>query len=94
MKQILRKSLARALCVATLVTAVSAADATVYFTPRGKTYHQSPACMALSRARTVYHAQLADAQKHGLKECGICWRPKKAAAKAEANGWAKPPEKK
>jgi hypothetical protein len=86
------KSLRRATAILALSMTALGAE-TVYLTPKGKTFHQTKTCMALSRATTVYTADRKEAEKHDLKPCGICYR-KPAAAKATANDWAKPEEKK
>lgn len=71
---------------------LSGAEA-VYVTPNGKTFHNNPACMALAHSATVYSVDRFIAEAHGLKQCGICYRPsaKKATTKKSTarNDWAK-----
>ncbi len=82
------KTLRRATLILALSITAFGAE-TVYFSPKGKTFHRTETCMALSRAATVYHADRAAAEGHKLVACGICWR-KQAEKKSAANDWAKP----
>lgn len=76
-----------ALC---LVLAVNLTAGTVYFTPKGKTYHDNPKCMALSRATAVLVAEAKEAIEHGLVKCGIEAHRKLTAAKKTNNAaWGK-----
>ena len=62
---------------------------TVYVSATGKTFHKATTCMALSQSKHVLQAQRADAEAHGLKPCGICYRVRKASKKANNSAWAK-----
>ena len=63
---------------------------TVYLTATGKTFHKSQTCMALSNAKKVLTADRSAAEQHGLKQCGICYRIRKAGKpKADNAKWAK-----
>lgn len=75
------------LTVATILMAAAMRAETVWFAPNGKTFHASEQCMTLARSKTKLHADKAEAEKHGLKPCGICNRAKKAP-KADKNSWA------
>jgi hypothetical protein len=75
----------RILALALLAGSLSAAP--VLTTERGKTYHARK-CLALSRAKQVYTVSDADAKAHGLKPCGICYRPAKAP-KSDKSAWMK-----
>lgn len=61
---------------------------TVYLTEHGKTFHRTPECMALARTTKILVTTRPQAEAHGLKPCGICWREKKPA-KPGNSGWAK-----
>lgn len=75
------------LCMAVLgVTALSAE--TVWLSAKGKTFHRVATCMSLSRAKGKLTADRKEAEAHGLKACGICFRAK-AAKKADNAAWAK-----
>jgi hypothetical protein len=76
---------------ATLLAASLSAE-TVTFTAHGKTFHKDEKCMSLSRANKdkFLHADRAEAEKHGLKACGICYRtPSTSKKSATNNDWAK-----
>ena len=75
----------RILAAAVLVTALH--GETVYFSARGKDFHKDEKCISLARSKGLLHAERKQAEEHGLKPCGICYREKKAG-KAERNGWA------
>lgn len=76
------------LIAAALILASSLSAETVYLTSHGKTFHESEKCMSLSRATVKLTADRKQAEAHGLKQCGICYRPKKTAK--AGNDWAKP----
>lgn len=81
----------RLLLALTLAAGLSAEP--VYLSAHGKTYHATTHCMSLSRARQVYTADRAQAEAHGLRPCGICYRTHKAGATARgsaAPAWAAP----
>lgn len=77
--------------IAVLVLAAASMSAeTVHFSPNGKTFHTNTKCMALSRSKTVLHADREAALKHDLRECKICLRTKSnKQSKTDRNAWAK-----
>jgi hypothetical protein len=58
---------------------------TVTISANGKTYHTSN-CAAAQRIAKPIKVERADAEKHGLKPCGICNRAK--SGKSQRNAWA------
>lgn len=46
-----------------------------------KAYHASLKCMAMLRVNAPVTLTVQQAQARGLRPCGICYRPKKGAAK-------------
>jgi hypothetical protein len=77
----------------TLALAVGLQAETVYLSANGKTFHRQTACMALHRSKHVYQAERADAEKHGLHSCSICYREKTSVQRRQTKGanvgWAK-----
>lgn len=78
----------RLLALAAITLGALQAD-TVYMSAHGKTFHKSEQCMSLKRATHVYSADDADAKAHGLHQCAICYRAKKAGSTSGASSWAK-----
>lgn len=74
------------LLLCTLAAGLSAE--TIYVSKAGKTFHRVETCMALTRSKTKLAADRKIAETHGLKPCGICYRPS-AAKKADNGQWAK-----
>lgn len=75
--------------LAVLMLAAASLNAeTVFMSAHGKTFHKAQTCMSLSRAKHVYSAERADAEKHGRHACSICYREKKAGASAAGMDWA------
>ena len=62
---------------AILLLILSAALHAEWITPKGKAYHTSKACMALTRSKELTEVSKAEAEKRGLHLCGICGRAKK-----------------
>lgn len=68
--------------------ALSLSAETIWVSKSGKTFHRIETCMALSRSASKLTAERKAAESHGLKPCGICYRPK-ATKKADNTQWAK-----
>ena len=75
------------LALAVALTTAAHAEA-VYMSAHGKTFHKSGKCMSLARAQHVYSAERDQATGHGLHQCSICYREKKAGAVTGAASWA------
>lgn len=54
-----------------------------WITPNGKAYHPRRSCISLTRSKAVAEISKAEAEKRGLKVCGICsrWKTEKAEKK-------------
>lgn len=48
-------------------------SATVYWTPKGKSYHSTPNCRTLARSKKVYQGTLSEAFANGKRDpCNVC----------------------
>lgn len=85
------------LALLTLYSAAIAADATVYASVQGTTYHSSPTCPSLRRAKTLVRGPESKAVAVGLKAHKTCGKSAKSSNLAWgeqfANELAKPADK-
>jgi hypothetical protein len=80
--------------IALLVLATVMNAETVFMSAHGKTFHKRQDCSMLRRASVVYSADDGEAKAHGLHECRICSKEKKAGTTSGAATWAKETERK